>query len=327
MAYSPYFASITSESAFKTRFKAENRQVFENLRNAAASHWDRGHLFACRVVRREPQRNILPVLSRYTTPTDIDSASDEIKLFLKGPDMGSMAQSEHSLIRGSNYSISLAQIWAAMAMFKGSPDRRTQNITKDDDIVEEDSIIPADELETRHPKRARRFTNQPGFVESGSIQVDSSSPLAEGSSHSSSPQESSLGYVDSDLHILAVSPEDDTMRLASCVIRHILYFGAPQHSNWNPKVVEFRDAKIRLDAITTRRERHIIAIDDGGLCLRKHEPTKGFVLVNNHIAVLEAKTRFQCLQNGRPIISDECFAQMTCEALATKLSSPSFPQR
>jgi hypothetical protein len=67
-------------------------------------------------------------------------------------------------------------------------------------------------------------------------------------------------------------------------------------------------------------DRQIVAIDDSGLCLRRQNENRYFILANNHIAVVEAKAQFQCLESGRPIISDRSFAQMVCEALATRLS-------
>lgn len=314
MPSSPYFSSVTSESTFRARFQAEDGKSFRQLENVAASHWGRPHLFGCRVVRRDAQHNVLPILSQYTTPTDIHSAPDQIRMFLEGPDLPLMVQSEHYLVRGFKYSTSLAQIWAAMAMFKGSPNRRMQDTHGTEEI---DHNEPEDDVKARHPKRARRHTIQPDFVESSGIQAGSSSPPHESSLYS--PHGSSLGYVDLETHALGVSPEDDTLRLASCVLRHILYFASPQDSAWNPKVVEFRDAKKRIAASTPLEKRQIVAIDDDGLCLRQHVPDKGFVLLNNHIAVLEAKTQFQCIEDGRPMISDECFAQMICEGLASRL--------
>ena len=127
--------------------------------------------------------------------------------------------------------------------------------------------------------------------------------------------------VDSESHRLLASPEDETLRLASCVIRHILYFGAPQDSVDLTTVVEFRDAKVRMAAFTPVLKRKIVAIDDGGLCLRK-ELNGGFSLCKNHLAILEGKRQFQCLENGRPIISDNCLAQMTCEALVASIADP-----
>lgn len=174
--------------------------------------------------------------------------------------------------------------------------------------------------ESRQSKRARRHTYQPeGYVDSTEMLV-SSSPLYDDLPDGSQASSESLGYVDRDTHHVAITPEDDTLRLASCVIRHILYFAPPQNSASNSVVVEFRDAKTRLDTKTSRHKRQIVAIDDGGLCLRRQMPDGGFALTKSHVAILEAKAQFQCLENGRPVISDGCLAQMVCEALAARLS-------
>ena len=320
MTSTPYFDSIISESAFKTRFQVENAKCFSQLENVAASCWGRSHLFACRVVRREKQRSFLPSLSHFIAPSDIQSPSDEIKAFLRGPDWTLMAKSEHHIVRSSNCGLSVAQIWAAMATYRGNRDRRTREVFP---IQEQIETLPENEnvVETREPKRVRRHTFQPDFIDSSGIQVGSSSPPHHDSHHDS--QGSSLGYVDRDMHFLGRTPEDDTLRLASCVIRHILYFAPPQESALQPVAVDFRDAKIRLAATTLVEERQIVAIDDGGLCLRRQTPRGDFILAKNHVAILEAKTQFHCLENGRPIISDRSFAQMICEALATRLSDMS----
>ena len=128
MTTTPYFSSVTPQFAFKARFKDENGKNFSELENGAASYWGRPHLLACRVVRRHPQRNLLPILSQYVTPSDVQSSSDEIRAFLQGPDLAFMAQSEHNLVRSSNCGTSLAQTWAAMAMFKGNQDRRMRDV-------------------------------------------------------------------------------------------------------------------------------------------------------------------------------------------------------
>ncbi|CAL5869919.1 uncharacterized protein PFLUO_LOCUS4152 [Penicillium psychrofluorescens] len=155
-------------------------------------------------------------------------------------------------------------------MFKGSQDRRVRDILS---IQEQNEGGRDNDADTRQPKRVRRYTFQPDFVNSSGIQVGSSSPPHDDSYDGS--QGSSVGYVDFDTHYLGITPEDDTLRLASCVIRHVLYFGAPQNSVSNPAVVEFRDAKTRLAATTLVGERRIVAIDDGGLCLRRQKPSGG----------------------------------------------------
>ncbi|KAE8155369.1 hypothetical protein BDV25DRAFT_146536 [Aspergillus avenaceus] len=314
MGLAPYFSTVTSESVFRARFQAEKARPFSELHHVAASNWGRSHLLACRVLRREPVRQILPILSDYTIPSDVHpSSSDEIRAFLNGPDPTFTTQSEHYLVRRSNNVTTLGQIWAALATFVGSPDRRSRDLsgTPEGDEFDDDHYI---EVEPR-PTRFRCNSIQDNFLDSSRIQIGSSSPLHD----SSQRTPSSLGYVDSDSHLLGVAPEDETLRLASCVIRHILYFAPPQDSLTEPTVVEFCDAKTRLAASTIVGQRSIVAIDDSSLCLRRQEPGRGFIAVKDRIALLEAKTQFQCLENGRPIISDSCLAQMVCEALAARL--------
>lgn len=45
------------------------------------------------------------------------------------------------------------------------------------------------------------------------------------------------------------------------------------------------------------------------------------MLVDNHVAILEAKTQFQSLRNEKPVISDKSLAQMVCEGLVTRASN------
>ncbi|KAJ5105281.1 hypothetical protein NUU61_002628 [Penicillium alfredii] len=303
-----YFNSIINESTFQAYFQHDNGKLFSDLELVAASEWGRDHLFACRVIRRQTQRPILPILSDYTQPSDLKSSAEIINFVNGPPGPMYMAQSEHRLVRSSGHGMSLGQIWAALAMFKGGQERRGKELKagSDDEV---------DEREER-AKRPRRSTLQESFMDSRTIQVGSSSPQ-----DTSSPGISSIGYVDPESHRLLASPEDETLRLASCVIRHILYFGAPQDSVDLPTVVEFRDAKVRLAGYTPILNRKLVAIDDGGLCLRKQSNGR-FALFKNHLAILEGKRHFQCLKNGQPIISDGCLAQMTCEALVASIADP-----
>jgi hypothetical protein len=85
MVPTPYFKNITNKSTFKSRFKAEKRKAFSQLNYSTASDWDREHLFACRVLRRDTKNNhyILPILSKYKQSSDLH-VSSEIKKFLEG---------------------------------------------------------------------------------------------------------------------------------------------------------------------------------------------------------------------------------------------------
>lgn len=310
MANSVYFNCITSESAFRVRFEAEEGKLFSEVHHVAASEWGRDHLFACRVIRRETLYNILPTLSEYVGFSDAKS-SPEISAFLKGPDPNYLSRSEHGLIRDSGCSLSLAQIWAAMGMIRADKNIGTDN------FIENPGNESEDEYHER-AKRPRRNTLQEDFINSSMLQVGSSSPQTDSfSSHATS----SIGYIDRESHMQLSSPEDETVRLASCVIRHILYYAPPQDSGNLQSVIEFRDAKRRLSVKSPFLKRKLVATDDGGLCRRVAQDNV-FSVDKERVAILEAKRHFQFLENGRPIISDGCLAQMTCEALVARLADP-----
>ncbi|KAJ5558043.1 hypothetical protein N7535_009533 [Penicillium sp. DV-2018c] len=159
-------------------------------------------------------------------------------------------------------------------------------------------------------------------LRSGAEQMQVGSSNSGTSSQAASP----LEHVDPAWSSLLASPEDDTVRLVSCVIRHILYFAPPQDGAILPAVLELRDANSNLSAHTPQLQRKVIAIDDGGLIYRqhhRHEITGLCIVAKSRVVVLEAKRQFQSLEKGRPIISDNCFAQMTCEALVARLADPS----
>ncbi|CAG8002523.1 unnamed protein product [Penicillium salamii] len=196
-----------------------------------------------------------------------------------------MTLSEHRLVRDPTCGVSLGQIRGAMAMFKGSEKRRGMDTSR---VVPEESDNEVEPSPKRPRVRTERIA-QMGYVDSGEMQVGSSSPAADGSQGTSSVE-----FIDAESHRLLASPENETLRLISCVIRHILYFASPQDSADLTAVVEFRDAKTRLSARTPKLKRKIIAIDDGGLCLR--EESKGIFQVSKScVAILEAKRQFQCL--------------------------------
>lgn len=319
MSSTPYFSSVTSVSAFNTRFKSEHKKHFVHLKYKPASDWGREHLFACRVVRHDSKDGVLPVLSPHVEKDDLKSPG-EISQFLDGPSPELWNQSEHYIVRNSNCVTSLAQVWAALAMFKGEKCRNTLEIPPPQ--KQEGSEGDSEDRRTRLPLRQRRQRSYADFVDS-SIEIGDSSPtrnpLSDSSRESSSV--SSLGYVDPDTHFGSIIAEDDTVRLASCVIRHILYFAEPHNQASKETVVEFRDAETRLAVDTSIPGRQIVATDDGGLCLRRQYAKGCFRLENNHVAILEAKTKFHLFDEGQqPMVSDEAFGQMVCAALVTRLT-------
>ncbi|KAL4968452.1 uncharacterized protein BDV14DRAFT_211649 [Aspergillus stella-maris] len=281
MARAAYFDSVTSELAFKARFQSETGESFSRL----------SHLLACRVIRREARPYVLPILSNSVMDSDVRSSLPaEIHAFLRGPDEGLMSQSEHYMVRRSNTCMSLGQVWLVMAMFKGDQCRRAisgadvQEENEEQEYEEEgrESEPDDDDPDAMNPKRRRLNTINKNFVDSGKMQVGSSSPIEESSQEASL---SSGGYVDLDSHISDLILENDTLRLVTCVIRHILYF-TPAQDPASPLVVEFQDARIRVAGSIEERKK-IVAIDNGGLCLRQEDQDKGFILMENHVAILE----------------------------------------
>ncbi|KAJ4177950.1 hypothetical protein NW759_017382 [Fusarium solani] len=307
MGDSSYITCFTSESAFKSRYATEKGKPFSELHQLAASEWDSQHLLGCRVICR-PSRNIhLPILSQFSLPSN-QQYPNEVRDFICGPKDGYELCSEHRLVR--DYGVSLGQTFSALSAFRnphqGHHNHKKANLEDIEDKSDDH------EVEGRF-KRLRRNTLQEGYVDSSQIQVGSSSSMAEDGSQGAS----SVGYVDMASQIHFAPPEDETIRLAVCVIRHILYYAPPQESVELPIVVELRDAKIRLVAHTPHRALKITAADDGGLYLRQEGSDS---VLKSRVAMLEAKKRFQSIEEGSPVISDSCLAQMTYEALAARLT-------
>lgn len=325
MATALYFHSVNSKAVFNSRYETENAQPFTQLQHpSASSKWGRKELFACRVLPRV--RDKLPLLRNFIE--EHDQFGPEILQFIQGPEANQLAWSELALVRRHGHS--LGQVWAALAMFRGPPDRRLDTkpavVGSDQDQIGDQDESEAggdnddeaggdndDQESSGRAKRIRRNTQQEGFCDSGTMRVESSSPF-KGSNRSSS-----IGYIDPDSQA-PWRPEDDTLHFIRCTLRHVLYF-ASTHSDTRI-VIEVRDAKVRLSTVTNIGNRRLVAVDDGGLCLREQMADGGYATQQNRVMMLEAKGELQCIRNGCPIISDECLAQMTCQALTARLCDP-----
>lgn len=323
MSTVPYFKNIDSESIFNKRYAAEQAQPFLKLSEVPASKWGREQLLACRLIRKT-QCDTLPLLESLETTIPVN-LGPEIQQFIEGPDPEHMSWSEFGLVR--HYGPSLGQVWAGLAMFQGPQERRQPVVAESDGSDGGDGGCGGDlgggtesegeaEFAERKGKRIRRNTLQEPFADSRHMQVGSSSPLAEGSQGASS-----IGYIDSESHMLASQPEDETLHFIRCATRHILYFAPNQAVSATASVIEVRDAKVRLTATTPVLGRLLVAVDDGGLCLRQ-KAGHVFRTLRNRVVMFETKGKLQCLENGRPILSDACLAQMTCQALTARLADP-----
>lgn len=281
-----YFDRVTSESAFAALFASEGGKVFVELEIVAASSWTRANLLACRLVRNARQDSILPVLLQHIPP--IGQLHNEMAELVKGPDAAHRKLGEPELVH--LYGVSRGQVWAALASFDFPPGEVNRPANNEDG----------------QGRTVRQVVHE-GYVDSSRMRVGSSSPLSGSGSSKHGMRESqassSVGWVSDDTHIAASLPEDKTVRLVSCFIRHILYYFPPQSSERHEPVVGFRDEKISLSA-DIGIHGNLRAIDDGGLYRRIFHRSDQYEVDNSHVAILEAKRRFQHIQDGRPITTD-----------------------
>ena len=158
------------------------------------------------------------------------------------------------------------------------------------------------------------------------MQIGSSPPAAAeevaaaGSSVASS-------FVDADDHTQrSATTEDWTAQFVGSLVRTIINHLPLPPPTWYEPVVEYRFArqswKARLGGWGTLR-----AIDDGGLDLRfASSRSSGFLRTTSSVALVEAKPRMSEIQDGRPVMSDRLLAQLTGEALVSRLSQQDNPE-
>ncbi|KAK5987034.1 hypothetical protein PT974_11150 [Cladobotryum mycophilum] len=320
MSESSYFTQVTSESAFRSQLPQEAPD-FGYLFKVGASSWSRQHLLACRVICRPRRGIVLPLVANYNTFSGNQQWPMEMQRFINGPQIDHRNRSEHFLVR--QYGASLGQVWAALGKFMplttDQGGEEEQGGEEADDDGDERMEGSDDDRGQRTSKRTRRNTIQENFIDPTTAHFGSSSPIGSPSDEQSS-KGSSAGYVASEGHSQRNAPtEDITLRLATCVIRHILFFAPPQDSSELPLVVEYRDAK-RAISVPATKELKISATDDGGLYLWNDNDN---MIQQPTLAILETKKRFHRVDDGRPVIVDECLAQMTGEALAVRLAERS----
>lgn len=297
----PYIDTITSETAFKRQVPSRDHLPhLSSLDIHASSSWGKNHLLACHIVCDKDRCHLLPLYSqlkngRFFHSDEGVSAKDQQELdnFLRGPQSGFREQLEHSLVRTSG--ASLGQVWAAMNDVMVQGRREAANYST--------------------PERPRRQSSRQSYAP-----PPSSSPVSQDphSSHPlSSPLPVSSEWAESQ-PVRDLPAEDYTVRLVTSVIRHILNYSQHQDSDM---VLEVRQReRLRLDL--PKLDKHIVSIDDGGLRRRicgqdRSSPE------NNFIALLEAKKRLNVSSDGKRFISDECLAQMVCEAIVAKANHKS----
>ncbi|KAF4949955.1 hypothetical protein FGADI_8556 [Fusarium gaditjirri] len=289
-----YFESNTSVSAYDAHVKAElksNGALSIDDLQASGSNWGRRQLLACQVIVSPTTHNVLPVYAKHTQRVE---EVQKVKDFLEGPDLALMHHSTHFLI--SEYGFSLGEMWAALADVKQYPRPR---------------VVSSNEG-TPEAKRVRRNTVLEGYVNSAGYQISSSNPEDRSSPSAGSDGSGGPSYTEQQ-PTQELPAEDSAVLLITRVLRHLLYYTQPPQSS---RIVDFRPERHRIVSNISDLEKQFVGIDDGGLSL-KVEGGQSFAEPNVAIALLEAKRRL-VVDHGRPKISDECLAQMTCEAILAR---------
>ncbi|KAF5686391.1 hypothetical protein FCIRC_2947 [Fusarium circinatum] len=296
-----YFETITSASAFDTQLKAELKNSDEPLSindlQASGSNWGRRQLSACRVIVTPTAHNVLPAYAEYTRHDEGSKIQEiqEIKDFLDGPDPALMHHSTHFLI--SKYGFSLGEMWAALGSVKHYP----RPLPRSDGTPE--------------AKRVRRNTVLEGYVSSAGFQISSSDPEERNSPSAGSDGSGGPSYTEQQPTV-ELPAEDCALLLITRVLRHLLFY--TQVPNSSSRVVDFRPERRRMVSDFEELEKQLVAIDDGGLSLKVNIGPSARPDIA--IALLEAKRRL-IVDHGKPKISDECLAQMTCEAILSRAQS------
>ncbi|PCD25412.1 hypothetical protein AU210_014519 [Fusarium oxysporum f. sp. radicis-cucumerinum] len=292
-----YFDTVTSANVYDAQLKAEiklaNTAITIDDLQASGSNWGRRQLLACQVIVSPTAHNVLPAYIRHRG-NEGRPESQEVQDFLNGPDPSLMHYSTHFLI--SEYGFSLGEMWAALASVKHYPRPR---------------VVSSNEG-TPEAKRVRRSTAREGYVNSAGFQISSSNPEDRSSPSAGSDGSGGPSYTEPE-PTQELPAENSAVLLITRVLRHLLYYTQAPRSS---RVVDFRPERRRIVSDISELEKQFVGIDDGGLSLKAEgglstEP-------NVAIALLEAKRRL-VVDHGKPKISDECLAQMTCEAMLARL--------
>ncbi|KIL83924.1 hypothetical protein FAVG1_12829 [Fusarium avenaceum] len=276
---STYFDSVITNSIW--RCKNPNDEL-SKIVLGSSSDWGTEHLYACHVVVSKKKRKYLPALQELSQNAEGNrgqsSDLDNIHDFIDGLSVEDGQLRQHELIH--KVGVSLGLIWSALQDVK---------VTHDSDC---------EDIRDR-PSRQSTATHHGPYVNSGTA-IDPPS----GTPPSSSPSQC---FTSSPPAMAKTPVEDNSVHLASCVIRHILWYAQGQDAD---VVVEYRNRK-RITFNIHRQS--VTAIDDGGLCLRERDGTRS----QESIAILEAKRRHEPF-NSKPCVPDQVLAQMACEAIAAR---------
>lgn len=304
----PVFAAETPSQLARLA-DAEGLEVVLQLgpdREKSASKWTHRHLIAYRLLTSPSKPFLATVKDHHDAYCPIckpkalysqELDQEETAHLISGPPSLEVLKSTHSDLKR----LSAGSFWVALAR-ACSPD-----------ILEEERV---------HPGRERQLPNRQGFVDSTHMQVGSSSPIQSSSPKSPSSEDAdvSMTAIDEDENdARRRKPEEVTVNLISAFLEHVL------HVCLNQKLHKHGEVRVRIERKTSKitvGDREITAEDDGGICRAELVDGYTWKVVDDFLAVLEAKKAFQFIESSpqggtMPVVSDETLAQYLAEAAIT----------
>ncbi|KAK1754066.1 hypothetical protein QBC47DRAFT_385523 [Echria macrotheca] len=320
----PYFGTISSVSSLDAAIRREGGGTLRSLATPdceldSASKWRRQHLLACRViVKTGNPPAILPILQNSTTKDE--TWPPFIRNFIDGPPAtaGALGETpEHRYVRLCEPS-SLGSLWAALGEFyRYKPVDQSYESDNDSDV----SMASGTSLPPATRPRSRPQQPHPGFVNSSTMQVGSSSPQSSSSSHPGSV------YIDGRMHGTNAPSEEATLHFFRLALSHVLNYGPPQHNPLPGLVHSHQDFVPQKNLVVVSNHQRAYngrvgnlnwkAVDDGGLDIFSSRPGRP------RVCHLEAKNKIAVILDGTAIPSDSALAQMASQALAIYTSGTS----
>ncbi|RDA84249.1 hypothetical protein CP532_1991 [Ophiocordyceps camponoti-leonardi (nom. inval.)] len=285
-----YYDTVRDRLTFAQKVKGKDSLsslVYSESWKSAASQWDCEHLFAHRVICKEPRKRLPLFESRRLLPNNPGETSACIKALVQGPESVDALKywMEPQFVQHYEPD-SLGYVWAALTPFVRAGASSNHQVAASEIAVRE-----ASKRVTRRPAELQ------DFVPSDQMTFGSSPPDFKHTSDSQGSH-STLDYIES---VVAPPVEDASVRLAGCFIRCVLNYG--QSQDQTDPFLYFRDERQRYtfwqDGICM-----VHAIDDGGIQFINQNGQ------SRQVAMLEAKRHFARVDEGKPIISDQQLAQM-----------------
>ncbi|KAL8382859.1 hypothetical protein RB595_006573 [Gaeumannomyces hyphopodioides] len=293
MSSRPYCETFTTPARlFKYISDHQTHRLGNSPKVRSASNWGRDELLGCHVVFKTTDHgNFLNVTGKIEPSNEWDEVIDDLDESLTETDLS------------RKMSGTAASFWAALRIITNAAN-------------EEAATAEA----INRPSRFRAPLQNNDYFDSGTMQVGSSSPTYPSS------EDDFQGRGDSDFiakeeHGKDTLPEDATVVLVSAFLKHALIWCPGQAPSDNRKaLLEFSPVRQKIIAHLPDGVK-FEATSDGEIF--RLEPKHGrFNHVRDKvIALVEAKRRFETVQDGKATISDGLLGQAVGEALALRTTA------